>query len=235
METVTILLLAYNEAETIETEIAAWKKITETLKNVRSEIVIVEDGSTDGTTQILQRQMEGGFIKHLHSPVRAGYKSALMRGLKEAKSDYVFMSDTGLKNELSDFYKFWNLRKQCDLLVGHKIARSDSYFRRLMTYTFNLYLRILFWDSALKDTDCGFRLLNQNFYNFVSRRGLKFKEFANAEMTLVAREKFTFIQMPISYKGRRGESRGLPPKKIPKAIFGVVRDIQSFKKNITLK
>jgi hypothetical protein len=78
-------------------------------------------------------------------------------------------------------------------------------------------------------------MLNQNFCNFVSSRGLKFKEFANSEMTLVAREKFTFIQMPISYKGRRGESRGLPPKKIPKAIFGVIQDIQSFKKSITLK
>jgi glycosyltransferase involved in cell wall biosynthesis len=235
METLTILLLAFNEAETIEAEIAAWQNISKTLENVRTEILIVEDGSTDGTTQILQGQMKQGLIKHLHSPVRAGYKNALIRGLKEAKSDYIFMSDTGLKNELSDFYEFWNCRKDYDLSVGRKVDRSDSHFRRLMTYTFNFYLRILFGDSALKDTDCGFRLLNQDFSKFVSQRGLEFKEFANSEMTLLARNKFTFTQVPISYRGRTGESRGLPPKRIPKAIFGVVQDLQSFKKSMTFK
>jgi glycosyltransferase involved in cell wall biosynthesis len=234
METLTILLLAYNEAETIELEIIDWKEICKSLKSVKSQILIVEDGSSDGTTQILKGKMEEGAIVHLHSPARNGYKNALMRGLKEAKSDYIFMSDTGLKNDLNDFYKFWEKRKNFDLIVGHKVNRRDSRFRRFTTYAFNLYLRIIFLDMSLKDTDCGFRLLNRDFTMYLTDKGLHFKEFANSEMSLLARRKFRFLQLPISYKGRTGESRGLPPKKIPKAIAGVLKDIHIFRKTPNL-
>jgi glycosyltransferase involved in cell wall biosynthesis len=229
METLTILLLAYNEADTIGTEISDWQKILGKLENVRTEILIVEDGSTDGTTQILLEKMKQGDIKHLHSSSRNGYKNALIRGLEASQSDFIFMSDTGLKNDLRDFNQFWQQRNEIDLLVGHKVMRTDSKFRQITTKVFNLYLRIIFQDPALQDTDCGFRLLNRDFANFVVEKGLSFKEFANSEMSLLARQKFTFRQLPISYHGRKGESRGLPLKKIPKAIVGVIKDINTFK------
>lgn len=229
METLTILLLAYNEADTIGIEISEWQKILKTLENVRTEILIVEDGSTDGTTQILQEKMKQGIIKHLHSPSRNGYKNALLRGLEAAQSDFIFMSDTGLKNDLSDFKQFWQQRNEIDLLVGQKVMRTDSKFRQLTTRVFNLYLRIIFRDPTLRDTDCGFRLLNREFAKFVVGNGLSFKEFANSEMSLLARHKYTFRQLPISYHGRKGESRGLPLKKIPRAILGVIKDIDVFK------
>lgn len=229
METLSILLLAYNEAETIGLEISEWQIILNKLENVRTEILIVEDGSTDGTTQILQEKMKEGAIKHLHSPSRNGYKNALIRGLAASQSDFIFMSDTGLKNNLSDFYQFWEQRNASDLLVGHKVTRTDSKFRQLTTKMFNLYLRVIFRDKALQDTDCGFRLLNRNFTNFVVENGLSFKEFANSEMSLLARQKYTFRQLPISYHGRKGESRGLPLKKLPRAILGVIKDVNAFK------
>lgn len=230
METLSILLLAYNEAETIRLEISEWQKILNKLENVRTEILIVEDGSTDGTTQILQEKMKEGVIKHLHSPSRNGYKNALIRGLAASQSDFIFMSDTGLKNNLSDFYQFWEQRNEIDLLVGHKVTRTDSKFRQLTTKMFNLYLRVIFRDKALQDTDCGFRLLNRDFTNFVVENGLSFKEFANSEMSLLARQKYTFRQLPISYHGRKGESRGLPLRKLPRAILGVIKDVNAFKK-----
>jgi len=229
METLSILLLAYNEAETIGLEISEWQKILNKLENVRTEILIVEDGSTDGTTQILQEKMKEGVIKHLHSPSRNGYKNALIRGLAASQSDFIFMSDTGLKNNLSDFYQFWEQRNEIDLLVGHKVTRTDSRFRQLTTKMFNLYLKVIFRDKGLQDTDCGFRLLNRDFTNFVVENGLSFKEFANSEMSLLARQKYTFRQLPISYHGRKGESRGLPMKKLPRAILGVIKDVNAFK------
>ena len=229
METLSILLLAYNEAETIGLEISEWQKILNKLENVRTEILIVEDGSTDGTTQILQEKMKEGVIKHLHNPSRNGYKNALIRGLEASQSDFIFMSDTGLKNNLNDFIQFWEQRNEIDLLVGHKVTRTDSKFRQLTTKMFNLYLRVIFRDKELQDTDCGFRLLNRDFTNFVVENGLSFKEFANSEMSLLARQKYTFRQLPISYHGRKGESRGLPLKKLPRAILGVIKDINAFK------
>lgn len=73
-----------------------------------SEMIVAEDGSTDGTNKILQRLSREIGIVHLTSGERKGYRRALLDAIDAANRDYIFFSDTGRKHEAADFWKLYN-------------------------------------------------------------------------------------------------------------------------------
>ena len=64
---ISLLLLCYNEAETIADEVKSWAETLGKLPpEFEFEILVVEDGSTDGTSEILNNLQSQGLIRHLH-------------------------------------------------------------------------------------------------------------------------------------------------------------------------
>jgi hypothetical protein len=230
---ISLLLLAYNEEDTIISELKAWEKVLAQLpSNWVWQIVVVEDGSTDGTTALLNSwQGTSDRFNHLHEDSRQGYRKALSRGLHYCDSQYIFFSDTGFKNDLDDFWGLFARRDQADLIIGRKAFRRDSIFRRILTISLNIFLRMYFRDSRFHDVDSGFRLFNVNVRNLLLRQNLTFKGFAGCEMVLsVCRAGFDYKEIPVSYVGRTGKSRGLPNRTIPRSILKLLIDLRNFKR-----
>ena len=225
-----LLLLCYNEAETIELEIKAWREILQALpSDFEFEIVVVEDGSVDGTTELLRRLEANEFIKLLHEDKRSGYNNALMRGLKYCDGDFIFFSDTGSKNDLMDFWGIFYRRSLADLILGHKVLRSDQFYRQMLTKALNKYLKNLLRPNFnLHDVDSGFRMLNSNLKEHLISSGFSFKNFAGCEMVLLAvKANFRIMEVPIKYQGRIGASRGIPTRKIFSISIRLLKDIKS--------
>jgi glycosyltransferase involved in cell wall biosynthesis len=226
---ISLLLLCYNEAETIADEIKSWAVTLSKLPlEFESEILVVEDGSTDGTTEILDNLQSQGIMRHLHEEKRSGYNKALHRGLESCSGDYIFFSDTGLKNDLNDFWGIFYRRDLADLILGRKVLRSDQLYRRFLTKSLNLYLRkTLKPKFDLHDVDSGFRMFNRDFKEYLLKTGFNFKGFAGCEMVLLAwKSNYKVIEVPISYSGRDGESRGIPTSKIIGMILQLLSDIK---------
>lgn len=234
--TISLLLLAYNEADTIISELDAWNKV---LMGLSSEwtwkIVVVEDGSTDGTTELLTSwQKASERFSHLHEESRQGYRKALSRGLSNCNSEYIFFSDTGFKNDLDDFWGIFARREQADLIIGRKAFRHDSIFRRLLTISLNIFLRMYFKDSRFHDVDSGFRLFNTKVRDLLLHQNLTFKGFAGCEMVLlVCKSGLKYKEVPVTYVGRTGKSRGLPTRSIPNSIIKLLVDLRRFKRRMT--
>lgn len=222
-ESISLILLAYNEAATIEKEIDEFH--THILDKISgSECIVAEDGSTDGTSTILQRLASEGKIIHLHSTQRRGYKTALIDALRTAHHPYIFFSDTGYKHHPQDFWKLYALRHEYDVIVGKKITRHDPFYRHILTYGYNLFLRTYFRIPGVYDADSGFRLLNKNVRDVLVNMNLLFKDLVASEMILrLIAKGFSYHEVPIGYRGRKGVSRGLPPKKILKVIYRTLR------------
>ena len=231
MPLINLLLLAYNEVGTIKEEICKWERTLHLLPaDMDYKIIVVEDGSSDGTSQLLASYHEQGRLVHLHEDKRAGYKSALIRGLNACGGDFIFFSDTGMKNDFNDFWALYYRRDMADLIVGRKIFRKDSRFRRFLTFSLNLYLKKLFSSSVFGDVDSGFRLFNRKSRNIFLDQKLNFRGFVGCEMVLVIiRAGMKYLEVPIQYQGRKGESRGLPNRKIPRSIVYLIADIQNFR------
>jgi glycosyltransferase involved in cell wall biosynthesis len=225
------MLLAYNEIETIQIELDSWRRILEQLPTGWTwQIVVVEDGSTDGTTKFLSEWARVDGNHHLHESERQGYKNALKRGLSFCSTDYIFFCDTGLKNDFEDFWSLFYRREGADLLVGRKVLRTDSTYRQLLTLALNAFLRLYFHSPQFHDVDSGFRIFNRRTRDLLLEEELVFKGFAGCEMVLkVCRKNYKYLEVPISYVGREGLSRGLPNRVIPKSVLKLLGDLRRFK------
>ncbi|MCF7799643.1 glycosyltransferase family 2 protein [Candidatus Babeliales bacterium] len=229
-DSISLIFLAHNEALTIEKEIKLfYKEIIQKLPG--SEFIIAEDGSTDGTTQIIQKLVKELGIIHLTSKERKGYARALKDAVLFAKNNYIFFSDTGLKNDPKDFWKLYENKEKFDLIVGRKLNRKDQFYRKILTNSYNFFIRKYFGFKNIYDSDSGFRLFNKKVVEKVFKKDLFFKNLIGSEIVLRAvLQDLKYCEIPINYFQRQGISRGMPVKKIPKIILGSFSNLAKLKR-----
>jgi glycosyltransferase involved in cell wall biosynthesis len=229
---ISLVFLAYNEASTIEEEILTfYHAIVNKLPG--SEFIIAEDGSTDGTTEIIKRLVESLGIIHVSGGTRKGYARALADAVDQAKNQYVFLSDTGLKYYPDDFWRIYQHRESYDLIVGRRVGRQDQIYRRFLTYFYNLFLREWFQVKAIHDCDSGFRLFNRKVINDVFGKGLEFRNLVGSEIVLKSTMRgLTYAEVPVRYCRRGDSSRGMPIKNIHTAIFEVLKNLRKLKRDL---
>jgi glycosyltransferase involved in cell wall biosynthesis len=226
----SVVLVVYNEAETIEREVRAFLDRV-VAKVPGAELIVAEDGSTDGTTEILQHLAAETGLFHLSGRERKGYKRAWLDAIAATGGEWVFFSDTGLKHDPGDFDALWAARHQADLIVGRKTDRQDELHRRLLTWSYNAYLRQRFSIGSVFDADSGFRLFNRRVVDLLARDPLQFRGLVASEMVLrTIQAGLRYQEVPITYRGRAGESRGVPTRRIPAIIRNAITDVERLRR-----
>ena len=229
---VTVIINVFNEADTIEQEIRDIdSKIIRKLPG--SELIVAEDGGTDGTKEILERLKGELGIIHSTSPERKGYAKAFRDAVALARNPYVFFSDTGGKQDFADF---WKLYEHCDrygIVSGIRSGRRDQLYRRLMTWVYNFLLRQYF-HVRLCDADAGFRIYQAPLIRKIAGETWVNRHLISSELALRAiYSGYEVKEVPVLYRQRAGTSRGLPPGKIPKVIVSVLRNFSALKAVLT--
>ncbi len=164
MESISAFFPAFNDAATIGSLVA------ETFDLLRStgrdfEIIVVNDGSSDATPEIL-RELEnryGGTLRVIHHSVNRGYGGALRSGFAAATKDLVFYTDgDGQYDPRELTLLLARLRPEIGLVNGWKIKRHDPFHRILIGKVYNRFIRMVFRISV-KDVDCDFRLIRRSY------------------------------------------------------------------------
>ena len=229
---VSIIINVFNEAGTIEPEIRAiYEEII--IKLPGSELIVAEDGSTDGTKEIITRlKAELGLI-HSTSTERKGYAKAFRDAVALAKNPYVFFSDTGGKQDFSDFWKLYPFCEKFGIVSGYRSGRRDQVYRRLMTWAYNLLLRTYF-GVDFRDADAGFRIYQIAVIRKIANEPWINRHLISSELALRAvYSGFAVKEVPVLYRQRAGTSRGLPTRKIPNVIVSVLKNFVRLKKTLT--
>ncbi|MEK6373659.1 MAG: hypothetical protein AABO58_13290 [Acidobacteriota bacterium] len=144
----------------------------------------------------------------------------------------MLLSDGGAKHDPHDFWKLYAMRGDQDVVIGRKTGRHDQRYRRALTAGLNLFLR-LYFGVRLRDADSGFRLYRREVVEHIVRGPLRFRGFVSAEIALRALAYgFRVAEAPVSYRMREGESRGLPPRAIARAIVRLLADTRALKREI---
>jgi glycosyltransferase involved in cell wall biosynthesis len=216
----------HNEAGKIEKVVSAFYE--EIARKTEAEFTIAEDGSTDGTKQILQKMSTKLPIELYLDSERKGYARATKDALRKASSPYVFFSDSDGQYIPSDFWSLWDQRFVADLVIGRKVNRAEGLHRLILSRGFHAVTRILF-GVKLHDIDCGFRLVRRtlllSILDDVERLEYSFwAEFTIRALSSEAR----IVEVPIQQRPRaEGDSRIYSPRKLPiivaKQLLGLFR------------
>ena len=151
----SIVLPAYNEAGTIKDVVADY--FEEIVTKLPSKLVVAEDGSSDQTPEILSSLTSEIPISLFSSPIRKGYAKAVGDALKHCSEDWVFFSDSDGQYFSSDFWKLWENRNGCDMIIGCKVHRNEDNHRIVLSKVFHRIVNSLF-GLNLYDGDSGFAL-----------------------------------------------------------------------------
>lgn len=159
---ISVVFPAYNEASSLE---SAVNKASQALNEfTRSyEIIIAEDGSTDGTDKLAAELGEKHpFVKHIHGKKRLGRGTALKNAFKQSRGEILVYMDLDLATDLkhlkplvlaieSEGYDFATGSR---MLRESKVKRSGT--RNIASKTYNFLVRTLL-GSKVRDHQCGFK------------------------------------------------------------------------------
>ena len=233
---VSVVLLAHNEADVIEEVVLDFlEKIVK--KNPDSEIIIAEDGSVDGTKEILYRlATKHPLIKLVQSENRMGYVEAYKKAMTYPKNELILFCDASGKHEPNDYWDMIKLINNFDLIIGYKLKRADPLYRifigRVFNFLVNQYFGVNFFDI-----DCPFRIFKKSAFNNIANEKWFEKALINFEMTLrFIYRGYKVTQVPIKhYPRKNGASRGLPLNKLFFVIINVLKVFPKLKKEIISK
>ncbi len=233
MTVISVILLAHNEAGSIQREIAAFNDVV--IRHLPGhELIIAEDGSSDGTRPRIEAVQETYGLKIVGAVERLGYAMAVRNAVAQASGDFIFICDAGEKHDPADFWKLYARRHDADLIIGRRTERNDQRSRIYLTSALNLFVR-LFFGVDMHDADSGIRLYNRRVVDQVFTSPLLFRGFISTEIAVRASKcGLRCLEVPVSY--RRGRtSRGLPPRNMPRAIMRLLADSWTLKRELRMR
>ncbi len=154
----SLVVPCYNEEDNIQRFTCDWHaELSRHLDDF--EIIIVNDASTDSTSQIL-RKLKGQFsqVVVLNNEKNKRYGETVFKGLKYASKDYVMWADADYSHYPKDIWKLWKYRDDYDAIWGvRNITHRDSRERIFFTIG-NILLTLILFRIFLRDPNCAFKL-----------------------------------------------------------------------------
>jgi glycosyltransferase involved in cell wall biosynthesis len=210
--------------------------ISETLSQIyrsvvlktHAEVIVCEDGSSDGTAELLAKIQPSYGFQLFSTPARLGYSGAVRRGLALCSGDLIFFTDSDGQYDPEDFWKLWKAMGNADMVVGRKVKRVEGFHRRWLSQGFNALVRALF-GVRLTDMDSGFRLIRRQVATQITEKVKSLPYSFWAEFSILAwREGFKIVEVPVSHRSRLyGNTTIYPPLKVPQIIvlqlLGLIR------------
>lgn len=153
---------AYNERENIEQVISAWENVFQR-DGIAGEIVIGDDGSTDGTKDLLRRlQTQYDNVVVVDHPLNHGYGYALSSAMRQASGEYILTIDSDGQFDAGEYKLLLaEMDKGYDVVTGYRTGKKDSTVRVLADRVLNLLIRALF-RLRFRDTNCALKLFKHD-------------------------------------------------------------------------
>jgi glycosyltransferase involved in cell wall biosynthesis len=162
----SIVVPAYNEQERLGVSLPLIDAYLRE-RRVDAEILVVDDGSIDGTAAMAEGFLRGKNGRVLKQPENRGKGAAVRRGVLEAAGRWVLFTDADLSTPIEEHARLADIARDADLdvvfgsrgLPDSKVEVRQSWLRQTMGKTFNRILRAV-TGLPYRDTQCGFKLLD---------------------------------------------------------------------------
>ena len=226
-----VIIPTYNEKENIERMVRKVFSLS-----VPFDLLVVDDGSPDGTAQIV-KQLQNEFGKKLHLIERKGklgLGTAYIAGFKYAiqnQFDFVFEMDCDFSHNPDDLIHLFNACEKdgADLSIGSRYVKGGKVInwpidRILMSYFASLYVRMILWIN-IHDTTAGFKCYRRKVLETIDLDAIKFIGYAfQIEMKYkVKKAGFKIKEVPITFTDRTAGESKMSKGIFKEAILGVIQ------------
>ncbi len=206
---VSVVFPAYNEVNCLA---RAVEKTTQALSEFTGsfEVIIAEDGSTDGTERVAAALSEQyTFVKHLHSVKRLGRGTALKKAFGESNGRILVYMDVDLATNIEQLKELVNAVEAegfdfatgSRLLSESKVKRSRT--RQITSKSYNFLVRAML-GSKLKDHQCGFKAFKREALMQLLDEVTARHWFWDTELLVrAARKGYSIKEIPVNWQGQR--------------------------------
>jgi glycosyltransferase involved in cell wall biosynthesis len=213
----SVVLPAHNEVDNIpEVTQRALEVLPELAESF--EIIVVDDGSVDGTGALLDRlAAQHPEIRAVHHPKNRGYGAALTSGFQAATGNYIMFMDADQQFDIADLSHLAPFVGHYDIVAGYRINRQDARYRILYANMFKLVVRILFHVGS-RDTDCAFKVFRADLLKSMQLESPG--ALINTEiLAKSSRSRATYLEVGVQHYPRKaGESSGGSPRVVIRAM-----------------
>lgn len=164
MKKISAFFPCYNDERSIAQIVRKTRRILNRITD-DFEIIVVNDGSTDKSQQILEKlQKEIPELKLIFYNKNQGYGAALKGGFRAAQKDWVFYTDGDGQYDVAELTKLLSaLKDDIDVVNGYKIKRADPLVRKLVGKVYQFFVKRIF-NLPIKDPHCSFRLIRREIF-----------------------------------------------------------------------
>lgn len=216
----SIVIPVYNEEKTV-------KKIIETVKRVpypgETEIIVVNDGSTDKSAQIIQK-IPG--IIFINNKTNSGKGFALRVGFKKASGQIILIQDADLEYDPNEHLKLISALQQSDVVYGSRFLKIRPQIRYPLFYLGNIalsFLTKLLYLQSITDMETCYKAFKAKVLKDITLKSTGF-EFEPEITCKLLKKGYQIKEIPISYKSRSyKEGKKIGIKDGLKAIYVLLR------------
>lgn len=200
----SIIIPVYNEESTV-------KEVIELVSNVQlpidKEIIVVDDGSNDGTVEVLKNGAVN--VKHLYlSPVNIGKGAAIRIGMSFAKGDIILLQDADLELNPGEYINLLQpiFEGKTSVVYGSRFLKNNNKvpaLRRIANKTLTLTTNLLY-QSRLTDMETAYKVFASEVVGKINLRANRFD--IEPEITArVLQAGYKIFEVPISYCPRTAD------------------------------
>jgi glycosyltransferase involved in cell wall biosynthesis len=202
----SVVMPVYNEKDTV-------REIVRRVRQVElvDEIIIVDDGSKDGTREILHELSDLPDVKVIEHEVNQGKGAAVVTGIRAAKGDLLVVQDADLEYDPRDYLKLVQplVEGRCDVVYGSRFAGqkiNNAIMVNLLANKFLTFMTNLLYGSKLTDMETCYKVFRREVVENIQIRARRF-EFEPEFTAKILKQKVRLIEVPISFDPR-GYSEG---------------------------
>lgn len=225
MKLLSIIIPVYNEEKTIS-EIL--KKVKNAKTTLRKEIIIVNDGSTDNSANIIGKFMKNNKNFLLITKKNGGKGSAIREGLKKAKGDIILTQDADLEYNPNEYQKLIQpiINKKAKVVYGSRILNKNNKMSHLSFYIGGrliTFVTNMLYGSNLTDEPTGYKIFKSDIIKSLKIENNDFSW--EPEITAkILKKGIKIYEVPISYNPRKTcEGKKINWKDGIKAVYTLIK------------